>query len=244
MHYPFSLTIAIPAYNEARSLHKVVKESLAFANANFKKYEILLIDDGSTDTTGTIMDELARENPHLAVVHHRQNLGFSGAITSCYRRAWADWVFLLPADGQVDVADCRHFLARTKNHDVIVGYRLNRPEGLVRYVNSWLYHRLWRLLFGLPLKEITTAILWRKAILDRLPITSSPRSATVQAELLYRAWKLNYRFTEVGIPYYPRRAGQAKGTSLPMIVTTLSELIRLWWQLRVFPTQNSLQNPI
>lgn len=226
-----SLTIAIPAFNEKGSIEKVALVALATAKSLTRDCEVLLVDDGSTDTTGVIMDRLAGKYKKIRVIHHPHNQGFSGAIKSCYRDAKKDLVFLVPADGQVDIRDITLFLDKIHAADVVVGYRRNNPEHWRRKLNSFLFHSAYRLLFGIPLKEISTSILWKKKVLDSIEITASPGSAMIEPEVIYRAWKKGFRFSQVGIPYYPRLSGKPNGANPMMILLTLKEMLRLWWVL-------------
>jgi glycosyltransferase involved in cell wall biosynthesis len=228
-----SLTIAIPAYNESGSIKKVVTEALAAAQALAITSEILVVDDGSTDGTGRILDTLGTIHPALRVIHHPKNQGFSGAIKSCYKHAEHELIFLLPADGQIKAQDCELFLNKLGNADVVVGFRKHNPESWSRKLNSKVFHALYRLLFGVKLKEISTSILWRKKILNRINITAIPRSALIEPEVVYKAWKSGARFEEVAVPYYARASGKAKGSNPFMILMTIRELVRLWLTCRV-----------
>jgi dolichol-phosphate mannosyltransferase len=229
-----SLTIAIPAYNEEDSIRKVASEAIEAAKLYTSNYEILLVDDGSCDGTGTIMDEIAKNNKHVVVIHHQVNLGFSGAIKSCYKKATKELVFLLPADGQVRATDARIFLDNIRHADVVVGYRTINPEPMFRRINSTVFHALYRTLFGVKLKEISTSILWRKSVIDSINITAMERSALIEPEVIYKAWIAGWRFAEVPIPYYRRAGGKPKGASPLMIIMTVKELLRLWWSTKVF----------
>ena len=228
-----ALTIAIPAYNEAGSIEKVVMEALAAAKNLASDFEILVVNDGSTDGTGITVDTLASKNQHIRVIHHPKNQGFSGAIKSCYKQAKKDLIFLLPADGQIAASDCKLFLKKIEEADVVVGYRKNNPEPWVRRLNSKVFHTLYRTLFGVRLREISTSILWRKKVLDSINITAIPGSALIEPEVVYKAWKAGFRFAEVAIPYYPRTSGKAKGSNPFMILVTIRELLRLWWEQRI-----------
>ncbi len=231
-----SLTIAIPAYNEELTLPSIIKEALDIGKISAKKFELLLVDDGSTDTTGRIMDKFSKLHTNITVLHHNKNLGFTGAILSCYKHATNSWVFLAPADGQIHLKDLSLFIEKTKGTDVIIGYRKTRPESLIRKLNSYLFHTLYQALFGMNLKEISTAILWKKDILRKIKITANARSAMIQAEALYKAKALGATFAEVAIPYYARKAGVAHGTDPRMIIQTVKEMLRLWWEMKVKET--------
>ncbi len=231
-----SLTIAIPAFNEEGSIERVVVAALAAAKRLAANAEVLVVDDGSTDATPRILAGLTRKYKGLRVIRHPKNQGFSGAIRSCYTKASKDLVFLLPADGQIDASDCELFLNRVDHADVVVGYRKNNPEPWMRKLNSHVFHTLYRTLFGVQLREISTSILWRRQVLNAIDITAVPRSALIEPEVIYKAWKNGYKFTEVAVPYYPRTTGRAKGANPLMILITIRELLRLWIQQRVLRT--------
>lgn len=233
MQKTHSLTIAIPAYNEAGSIEAVVTGALRAAKSMAKSWEILVVNDGSTDRTGAILTRLSRRYANIRVITHSVNQGFSGAIKSCYTQAKKDLIFLLPADGQIKAADCARFLKHIPHADVVVGYRANNPEPLTRKLNSWVFHTLYRTLFGVKLKEISTSILWKKRVLDTIRITAMPRSALIEPEVVYKAWSSGARFAQVAIPYYPRKSGTPKGSSPLMIILTIQELVRLWWTSRI-----------
>lgn len=228
-----SITIAIPVYNEHGSIQAVVKRAQESLRKITPRYEILLVDDGSTDGTGKLVNALAKRFKNIRVIHHTHNQGFSGAIKSCYKNATQDLVFLMPGDGQVDSKDIQRFLGKLPNADVVVGFRIHSPEPFMRKVNSWGFHMLYRILFGVPLKEISTSVLWRRKLIQSLPMTSHPRSAMIEPEVIYRAHKKGARMTQVGIPYYPRSKGKAKGGNILMILVTLKGMFTLWWKLRI-----------
>ncbi len=234
MNKPLSLTIAIPAYNEAASLPDVLKDSYEIAPKYAKDFEILVVNDGSTDGTEKVIATFLRDHPKTTVVTHKTNQGFSGAIKSCYRKASKDIIFLLPADGQIDVSDIQKFWEVLPESDVVVGYRTHNPEPFTRKLNSFVFHTLYRTLFGVKLHEISTSILWRKKVLDSLDITAIPRSALIEPEVVYKAWSAGWRFAQVPIPYYPRTGGTPKGANPLMVLITLKELIKLWWKMRIY----------
>jgi glycosyltransferase involved in cell wall biosynthesis len=230
--FPYSLTIAIPAYNEEESLPEVITKAVAAAKTNVPVYEILIVDDGSTDKTGAIADIYAKEHRWVKVVHHPKNQGFSGAIKTCYKKSTKELIFLLPADGQIDASDVKLFLNAVDTADVVVGYREHNPEPLFRRFNSRVFHTLYRMLFGVRLREISTSILWRKTVIDKINITAMPRSALIEPEVVYKAWAMGFRFAQIPIPYYPRSGGSPKGANPLMIAATFIELLRLRYQIR------------
>jgi glycosyltransferase involved in cell wall biosynthesis len=226
-----SLTIAIPAYNEEASLPAVIKDVLTVGPTVTNSLELLLVNDGSTDKTLHIMKKAALADKRITVYNHPKNKGFSGAIKSCYRKAKSEWIFLAPADGQISMDILPSFIKETTHADVVVGYRTSNPEPLSRKINSYVFHWLFRNLFQVRLKEISTAILWRKKILDAIHITADDRSALIQPEVIAKAWHKKARFASMGFAYHIRTGGIPKGTNVTMILITIKELIRLRIQM-------------
>lgn len=231
-----SISIVIPAYNERETIVSVVQEACAVLSSLTPSYQVLVVDDGSTDGTGDLADALMRADPaHVCVLHHATNRGFAGAIKTCYANATQDWVFLAPADKQVDLSEIKNFVALTDNMDIVVGYRKHRADGLRREANSLVFHLLCRVLFGIRLKQISTSKLYRRSLLQSIPLQAAPSSAMIEPEVIFQAMQRGARITEVGMNHYPRAAGTAKGTGARMIVNTFGEMFRLWWVLRIAP---------
>ncbi len=234
-----SLSIVIPAYNEEHNLEIVIKDALHEIAKILKNYEIVIVDDGSTDKTGKIADSLSSKNQNIRVIHHKTNRGFTGAILSCYREARNDLIFLSPADGQFKFHDLNRFVQAIRGYDIAIGYRLNGIESLIRKMNSKLFHILCRILFRIKFKEISSVIMWRKRVLASLDVESTMDSAMIEPELIYKAMKKRYKFIEVPYHYYPRISGEPKGSKLRMITRTFTGMLRFWWkyQVRVNPHQ-------
>ncbi|CAN5117123.1 hypothetical protein BH18CHL2_BH18CHL2_13000 [soil metagenome] len=229
------LTIAIPAYDEVATLEEIVGEARAALSklAASERAEVLLVDDGSTDGTAALADELAARHGDVRVVHHPSNLGLSGAMTSCFREARGDAIFLAPADGQTQLDEVHRFLAVAPSADIVVGVRTSRPDRFHRIVLSRGFHLLARTLFDLPLREFSSAFLFRRSLLDTMPFRSRPRSATLLPEILFRARARGALIAEIDVPQFPRRAGRAKGGQLSVAMLTFFEMLRLAPLVRV-----------
>ncbi|MBI2442882.1 MAG: glycosyltransferase [Candidatus Levybacteria bacterium] len=239
----YSITIAIPVYNEEEALRATVLLAIKALEKLTKDYEILLVDDGSTDNTGKIADNIAAKNKRITVLHHKKNKGFTGAIRSCYRNASKELIYLAPGDGQVDFRELPEFLhVIRKGCDIAIGYRIKNPMSPYRKINSFLFHVYCRYVLGLPFKKLSTVILWKKSILDALNIDSHDRSAMIEPEVVYKAYKKGYKFVEIPFTFLPRSGGKAKGSNPLMILKTLREMVTFFYRLHKDRWEEELSN--
>jgi glycosyltransferase involved in cell wall biosynthesis len=225
------ITIGIPAYNEKECLESVVRNARDVLALLGETYEVLVIDDGSTDGTAALADELAGRWPEVRVVHHPENLSFSGAIRSLHRNSRGNWLFLCPADGQVDLGEIRQFLAERSQVDVVLGYRLTKPDAWHRRINSLLFKLMTRVLFGFRFREISNCKLYKVDLLKDLPVLSRPGTATIEPEVIFRLARQGARFAEVPYTLLPRQGGTAKGAKPSMIMKTFFDLFWLRFRL-------------
>lgn len=226
------ITVGIPAYNERECLEGVVRNAREVLTRLGETYEVLVVDDGSTDGTSALIDDLAARWPEVRAVHHPTNLSFSGAIRSLHTNAHGRWLFLCPADGQVDVGEIAQFLPRRADADVVLGYRLTKPDRWYRRMNSIFFKVLTRVLFGFRFKEISNCKLYKVDLLRKLSILSRPGTATIEPEVIYRLKRDGARFAEVPYTLLPRQGGTAKGAKLSMILKTFRHLF--WLRLCLF----------
>lgn len=226
-----SISVVIPAFNEQVTIKNVLKE----AGENLKKlkipFEIVVINDGSTDKTKQIVEGLIKKTKDIRLVNHLKNRGFTGAMRTSFQSAKKHLIFLAPADGQFDFSELGNFVEAIKGNDVAIGYRVKNEEGFKRRLNSRLFHFLCATLFGIKLKEISTVSLWRKRVTDSIKIQSDDRSAMFLPELIYKALGKKYRFIQVPISWYLRKGGAPKGASPLVIVNTLRAMFQLWLKI-------------
>ncbi len=222
------LTIAIPAYDEVANLGPAVDEArAAAARVAPGDTEILVVDDGSRDGTGAVADALASRFPDVRVVRHETNRGFSGAMTTCFREARGDWIFLAPADGQTPMAEVVGFFERINDSDIVVGVRATARTEIRRRVLSRGFHLLARRLFSLPEREFSSAFLFRGSLLRAMRFRARPRSAALLPEILFRARRRGARISVREIEQRSRWSGRAKGGQFSVALLTLAELLRV-----------------
>lgn len=222
-----SLSVVIPAYNERDTVEDVVEDATKVLKALKINYEIVLVDDGSTDGTGKIIDRLVKKDRSVRAIHHKLNRGFTGAMRTAFASARKHLVFLAPADGQFDFNQLKSFIDAIRGYDVAIAYRVKNEEPFSRKLNSLLFHFLCRTLLDIHFKEISTVSMWRRRVVESIKIESDDRSAMMLPELIHKAVKQKYKFIEVPIIWKLRRGGEAKGAGIQTIVKTLIGMFRL-----------------
>jgi glycosyltransferase involved in cell wall biosynthesis len=226
-----SISVFFPCYNEQDNLVRVVKQALEVLEKLKADFEIIIVDDGSSDRTGQIADELAGQDERVKVVHHRTNLGYGAALQSGFKAATKELVFYTDGDGQFDINEMPPLLGLMEQYDIVSCYRLNRQDNLVRKINGWCWTKLVCLLFGMKIRDIDCAFkLYKREVFDNIKLIST--GALIDAEILARAVHKGYRVTQQGIHHYPRTAGAQTGANLRVILRAFKELLRLRSQIR------------
>jgi glycosyltransferase involved in cell wall biosynthesis len=225
-----ALSYFFPAHNEAANLAGLVEEALATLPSLADEFEIVIVDDGSKDATPALADELAAAHPEVRAVHHPTNLGYGAALRSGFAAARFDRLAFTDGDRQFKVADLRRLIERLEagTADAVVGYRIRRADPLVRTVYARLYRLANRIFFGLTVRDVDCACkLFKREALEGVSVESG--GAFFSAELLIKLRARGRRIDEVGVPHYPRTAGNPTGAK-PQVVF---RAVRDFWALRL-----------
>lgn len=221
-----NISVFFPCYNERDNLPALVARAAEVLPELAEEYEIIIVDDGSRDSTRDVALQLARQFEHVRVESHDKNLGYGAALRTGFMAATKDIVFYTDGDGQYDLGELARVLPLLEECDIVSGYRLSRQDSLLRKTNAAVYNASLRLLFGLRIKDVDCAFkLYRRELFDRIEIESD--GAVVDAEILLKAHKLGYRIKQVGVSHYPRPTGAATGAKIGVISRAIKELIRL-----------------
>lgn len=229
------LSVFYPMWNE----EDYIERALSFggracrdlvARGDIADYELIVIDDKSTDLTGEIADRLALVDPHIRVIHHERNRKLGGSMKTGFEAATGDLVLYTDADLPFDMAELPRAvrLLREYDVDIISAYRFDRTgEGLLRGVYTWVYNGLIKALFGVKVRDINFAFkLCRSRIFDHVELKSE--GSFIDAELVIRSTRLGYEIMQMGVDYFPRTRGESTLSSPGVIVTILKEM----WSLR------------
>ncbi len=226
-----SISVFFPCYNEQENVTSTVEKALAVLKKTGCDFEIIIIDDGSSDSTGRISDEIASQNSKIKVVHHPTNLGYGAALKSGFCAAEKDLVFYTDGDGQFDISELPPLMPLMDKYDIVSCYRLNRQDSLIRKINGWCWSKLTCLLFGMNIRDIDCAFkLYKREIFNSIELSSS--GALIDAEILARSVRRGYRITQKGVHHYPRTAGKQTGGNLRVILRAFKELFKLYNRIR------------
>lgn len=225
--YPLtSLSVFFPCFNEKGSIRSLTEKAVSVAASLCNDFEIILVDDGSTDGTGELADQLAAKLPNVKAVHHPENQGYGAALQSGFRTAGKDYIFYTDGDGQFDLGELPALVPLIADCDIVSGYRINRQDGPLRKLNAFCWTKLVGFLFSLKLKDIDCAFkLYKREIFDTIEMHST--GALIDTEILARATRKGYTITQIGVHHYPRTTGQQTGANIKVIVRAFKELFKL-----------------
>ncbi len=225
------LSVFFPTFNEEENIAEAVANAKAELEKLDRNYEIIIVDDASTDQTPQIADALAQEDHHVIVFHHLCNTKLGGALRTGFYRARGEVIFYTDADNPIDMGDIARNLSLLDKYDFVTGFRLNRDETMLRAIYSRVYNSIVRLLFGLKVKDVNFSFkLVLRKVIDTVSLHS--HGSFIDAELLLEAKRKGFSIGEVGVRYYPRTKGKSTLAKPGIIVTILKELLqyiyRLW----------------
>lgn len=223
-----SLTLILPAYNEAAAIADAVAEADAALQTLAGRYEILVIDDGSTDGTATVVGRLSNRYQWLRLIRHETNRGYGAALRTGFQAATCELVAFTDADCQFEMTDLGRLIPWMARYPIMVGYRVDRQDAWRRKFFSWGYNQLVRRLLRTGVRDCDCALkLFRRKTLAQIMPTS--RGFFVNTEMLAKAQQLGLSVGEIGVQHRPRRAGTSK-VSLLDIPKTLRVLLPFWWR--------------
>lgn len=226
-----SITVIFPTFNEEANVVASVEGVRDVLAPRFDDFEIVIVDDGSSDGTPALADELAAKYPDVKTVHHERNYKLGRTLRTGFAAATKDLVFYTDADLPIDFRDIHRGveLLLRDGADAVTGYRLERGDGRWRDLCSVVYNRLVDALFGLGLKDVNFSYkLFTRESLRKLPLTSE--GSFIDAEIFARAKMAGLHVKQLGVYYFPRRAGRSTLASPAVIAKILAEMNRFWWR--------------
>lgn len=234
--FTHSLSVFFPAYNDAASIPGLVVKAFEVLEACAPDFEVIVVNDGSQDETGCVLEELAaQKGPRLRVITHEQNRGYGGALRSGFAAATKEFVFYTDGDGQYDVSELPKLLEQvTPEVGLVNGYKLERSDPWHRVLIGGIYNRFARWLFRVRLRDIDCDYrLIRRSLVEQLRLTST--SGTICVELVKGLELSAMKVIEVGVHHYPRWHGRSQFFRVRSLATTCAQLCRLFLKTVVHP---------
>jgi putative flippase GtrA len=229
---PHSLSVVLPAYNEEHVIATTLADVLSVLHRQVRDFEVIVVNDGSTDRTGAIVEAIAASDARVRLVTHATNQGYGAALADGFAVASRELTFFMDSDGQFDIRDLARLFLFIDEYDAVIGYRIDRQDSWLRKLNAWGWKLLAGFVLDVHVRDIDCAFkLLRTDFLHQYPLET--RGAMLNAELLYKLKLAGCSYYEVGVRHLPRRSGRATGANLRVIIRALRELFlyeRRWRQ--------------
>lgn len=230
---PLTLSLVLPAWNEGEVIAVAVAEADAALRSVVDRYEIIVVDDGSTDDTAIQVQQIAATNPSVKLVQHHPNQGYGAALRSGFAAATMDLVAFTDADCQFDLGEMDRMLLLARRYDVVCGYRIDRKDSFLRCLYSRVYNAMVRTLLGTGVRDVDCALkVFRRDAMSQIKISGN--GFLVNSEMLVQAHRHGMSVVEVGVSHRPRTAGQST-VSIHHIPKVIAALARFWWNDVQFP---------
>ncbi len=229
------LSVFLPTYNEEGIISKVVLNTKDILQKMTEKWELIIVNDGSSDSTQKIAIDLSKSDPRIKVISHETNLGYGATLADGFYNSKYNWIAFTDSDGQFDFSEINKFFEKQEEAgaDLVIGYYKKRRVSKFKILTSRLWELAVFILFGLKVHDIDCGFkLIRKEVIDKIPKLESQRGAFISSELLIKAKKKGFRFAEVPVTHYPRTKGAGTGRNINVIIKSFIDLFRLWRKLK------------
>lgn len=221
----------MPFYNEEELVEDVVENTVSELERLDLDYELILVDDGSSDSTPEIVDRIDGEKQKVRAVHHPENEGYGRALATGFETAEKPLIFYTDGDGQFDISELEKFLEDIENSDIVAGFREDRQDGFMRRLTGQGFNSLAQFMLPIEVQDIDCAFkLVRSEVLENIELETQ---RTVDAELLAKAAANGFRVKELPVEHYEREDGESEaegliGVRFTLILKSIEEL----WQIR------------
>src|SRR6202795_4560436 len=218
---PPGLSIFFPAYNDGGTIASMVIRTVQAASKLTSDFEVIVVDDGSADSTAEIADELARTYPQVRAVHHPTNRDYGAALQTGFRSATKDLIFYTDGDAQYDPTELALLWPHmTADVDLVNGYKISRSDPFHRIIIGRLYHYTVSVLFGLKLRDVDCDFrLMRRRIFERINLEKT--SGIICVEMMKKIADAGFRVVEVPVHHYHRAFGKSQFFNYRRLFRTL-----------------------
>jgi len=230
---PPGLSIFFPAYNDGGTIASLVILAVQVAGRLTSDFEVIVVNDGSSDATKDILDNLVRTYPNVRAVHHPRNRGYGAALRTGFGAATKDLIAYTDGDAQYDPAELPALWNRlTPDADMVTGYKISRSDPWHRVVIGRIYHHTVKLLFRLRVRDVDCDFrLMRREIFDRVKLEKD--TGVICLEMMRKIQDAGFRVVEVPVHHYHRLHGRSQFFNFKRVFWTGIDVLRLWVKLVV-----------
>lgn len=206
--HPTSISVILPACNEEENIREAITDIEAFVKERFRSYEIIVVNDGSSDTTKSIVNIMLKRNAHIHLVNHSENMGYGATLRDGFRCATKQLIFYTDSDRQYDIRDLDTFLSYIPSYDIVAGYRLHRQDSRMRRFVGVLYNSFIEALFGLKFRDVDCSFkLYKKDIFREISLRAN--TGLIDAELFIKALQKGFRIKQIPVKHFFRQKGRS-----------------------------------
>jgi glycosyltransferase involved in cell wall biosynthesis len=228
---PLGLSFFFPAFNDGGTIASLVIRAVQAASRLTPDYEVIVVNDGSSDATAEIAEELVRTYRCVRVIHHAQNRGYGGALRTGFAAASKDLIAYTDGDAQYDPAELEVLWNRlTPDADMVNGFKISRADPLHRIIIGRIYHHTVKILFRLRVRDVDCDFrLMRREIFDRVKLERD--TGVICLEMMRKVQDAGFRIVEVPVSHYHRTYGTSQFFNFRRIFWTGVDVMKLWIQL-------------
>lgn len=241
-----SVSLVIPMFNEELNIEHAINAAVEACTKYAGDYEIIIVDDASTDQSPFLVACRAAENPRIRMIRHERNRKLGGSLKTGFAAATKDLVLYMDADLPFDPDALGRAMRAMEvtGADLIAGYRLDRTlEGLRRTLYSYLYNGLIGVLFGWPHRDINFSFkLLKREVLEAVDLKSE--GSLIDAELVVKAKNRGFTIQQIGLDYFPRIRGRSHLSSPRVILKIFAELVKLYPEMRERVSHEEVQRAV